>query len=191
MPKKRYLRHTVLLETFQAYLPLNIHLAGLFKTDKMNKKDKKNSEETFTNPIDKDKITETPSILEYAHHVGSALIKPEDRGKIKGRAMSAMVQQTDKQLEQIHEQMQLLAQQAKSIKNKIDLSVKIYEAEMRFEPLVGHTYYLYKKPDSKYLLSMLSPEEWGKSCPHDFIAKATLQADYTWDITDIDENNFD
>jgi hypothetical protein len=46
------------------------------------------------NPIDKDKITETPSTLPYAHHVGSPVIKPIDKGRVKGNAMSAMVEQT-------------------------------------------------------------------------------------------------
>jgi hypothetical protein len=147
--------------------------------------------EEFINPIDSDKVTQTPSSLEYAHHVGSALIKPEDRGKIKGRAMSAMVQQTDKQLRQIHEQIQLLASQAKAIKQKVDISAKIYDAEIRFEPLVGHTYYLFRKQNASYLLSMLSPEEWGDSCPYEFVAKITLLADYTWDIEDVPEDLFE
>ena len=68
---------------------------------------------TDENPIDKDKITETPSTLEYGHHVGSAVIKPEDKGKLKGRSLTAMAHQTDQQLGQIYEQMQLLAEQAK------------------------------------------------------------------------------
>ena len=54
--------------------------------------------DNFENPIDKDKVTENPHSLEYAHHVGSALIKPEDKGKIKGRAISAMEHQTDQQI---------------------------------------------------------------------------------------------
>jgi hypothetical protein len=37
--------------------------------------------EEFQNPIDPDKITENPHSLEYPHHAGSALIKPEDKGK--------------------------------------------------------------------------------------------------------------
>lgn len=68
----------------------------------------------FINPIDPDKITENPHSLEYAHHAGSAIIKPEDQGKIKGRAVSAMEHQTDMQLSQLYEQMQLLASQAKN-----------------------------------------------------------------------------
>ena len=36
-----------------------------------------------SNPIDKDKTSDSPGLLEYAHHVGSALIRPEDKGKLK------------------------------------------------------------------------------------------------------------
>ncbi len=41
------------------------------------------NKEEFINPIDPDKITENPHSLEYGHHAGSALIKPEDQGKLK------------------------------------------------------------------------------------------------------------
>ena len=49
------------------------------------------------NPIDKDKITETPHNLPYAHNVGSAIIFPDDKDRIKSNAMSAMVEQTNLQ----------------------------------------------------------------------------------------------
>jgi hypothetical protein len=84
----------------------------------------------FINPIDPDKITENPHTLEYAHHAGSALIKPEDQGKIKGRALSAMEHQTDMQLGQIYEQMQLLAEQAKKLNDRKSISEFIYMAEI-------------------------------------------------------------
>ena len=76
------------------------------------------AEKEFQNPIDPDKITQNPHSLEYPHHAGSALIQPEDRGKIKGRALSAMEHQTDMQLSQIYEQMQLLAEQQKNYKTE-------------------------------------------------------------------------
>jgi len=75
------------------------------------KQDKK-SKKAFVNPIDPDKIASNPHLLPYAHTVGGAVIKPEDTGKLKGRALSAMNQQTDMQLSQIYEQMQFLAAQA-------------------------------------------------------------------------------
>ena len=139
--------------------------------------------EEFINPIDPDKITENPHSLEYPHHAGSALVRPEDTGKIKGRALSAMEHQTDMQLTQIYEQMQLLAEQAKKLNDRKSISEFIYTAEMRFEPLINHIYQLYQKEDSSYLLSLIGPKEWGRSKnTYTFIATVRLLADHTWDI---------
>ncbi len=55
----------------------------------------------FINPIDKDKVAENPGLLPYPHHIGSSIVKPEDVGKLKLRALSAMQQQTNSQLLQI------------------------------------------------------------------------------------------
>lgn len=139
--------------------------------------------EEFQNPIDPDKITETPHSLEYPHHAGSALVKPEDQGKIKARGLSAMEHQTDMQLGQIYEQMQLLAEQAKKLQDRKSISEFIYTAEMRFEPLINHTYHLYKKENSTYLLSLIGPDQWGRSKKSfEWIATVRLLADHTWDV---------
>jgi hypothetical protein len=141
--------------------------------------------EEFINPIDPDKITETPSTLPYAHHAGSALIKPEDQGKIKGRALSAMEHQTDMQMNQIYEQMKLLSDQANKLQDRKRISEYIYLAEMRFEPLINHVYYLYEKVDGKYLLSLISPIDWGRSkTTFTYVATTRLLADHTWDVLD-------
>lgn len=137
------------------------------------------------NPIDKDKITENPSSLEYPHTRGGQVIKPEDRGKLKGRALSAMEQQTDHQLDQIREQMSLLADQAGKIQKRKEVSEQIYMAEMRFEPLISHTYHLYQRDNGSTVLSMVHPDQWGKSgTPYDFVATVKLLADHTWEIID-------
>lgn len=142
-----------------------------------------NMSEDFINPIDPDKITENPHSLEYPHHAGSALVKPEDKGKIKGRALSAMEHQTDMQLGQIYEQMQLLAEQAKRLNDRKSISEFIYMAEMRFEPLINHVYHLYTKENGDYLLSLIAPNQWGRSKNNfTFIATVRLLADHTWDI---------
>jgi len=134
------------------------------------------------NPIDKDKITETPSTLPYAHHVGSPVIKPIDKGRVKGNAMSAMVEQTNKQMEQIHKQIQLLADQAKDLQKRVEISERIYLADMNFKPLIGHFYYLYQRENQKHFLSMISPEEWGNSLKMEFISEVKLMSDHTWDV---------
>lgn len=141
--------------------------------------------EEFKNPIDPDKITETPSTLEYGHHLGSAVVKPEDQGKLKGRSLSAMEHQTDMQLGQIYEQMQLLAEQAKKLNQRKGISEIIYDAEMRFEPIINHVYHLYEKEDSTFLLSLIAPDQWGRSKKSFlFIATVRLLADHTWDVLD-------
>mgnify|MGYP002641901057 CR=1 FL=1 len=131
----------------------------------------------------KDKITENPGSLPYAHHSGSALIKPEDKGKITGRAVAAMHSQTDMQMSQIYRQMQLLADQAKQIQSRVEVSERIYTASISFEPLINHHYFLYQKEDGTDFMSMIAPEEWGRKKSYSlFVAEVKLLADHTWDI---------
>jgi hypothetical protein len=139
--------------------------------------------EKFINPIDPDKVSENPHSLPYAHTVSGVEIKPIDKGKVKGRAVKAMYKQSDMQLEQIRKQIELLAQQAKGIQDRISISEQIYNAQMNFEPLIGFVYHLYERRDgSEYVLSMVSPEEWGTNPPYRFVATVELLADHTWDV---------
>lgn len=141
-----------------------------------------NEMENFVNPIDKDSITENPSTLPYAHERGGQLIKPLDKGRIKGNALTAMYEQSDMQLDQIKEQIELLAKQAQSIHDRVKISERIYQADMSIKPLVGKTYHLYRRPEGKEILSLVAPEEWGRSSKLEFIASIKLLADHTWEI---------
>jgi hypothetical protein len=139
---------------------------------------KKNS-----NPIDSDKITEIPGTISFPHHVGSAVVKPEDKGKIKGRAMMAMRDQTQREMSQLYEQMQVLVRQAEEIKDRVEVSEKIYCSTINFEPVINHIYYLYEKEDGVNILSMISPEEWGENIPFKkYLARIKLLSDHTWDV---------
>ncbi len=141
----------------------------------------KNDQEEFINPIDKDKVAENPSILPYAHTVGSAVIKPIDKGRVKGLAVSAMYEQTEMQMEQIRKQVDLLYQQAEKIRDRVHISESIYSAEINFKPLIGHIYHLYLRKNGKHVLSMVGPNEWGKSTPYEFKATVKLLSDHTWE----------
>lgn len=145
--------------------------------------EKKDSKKPFINPIDPDKVTGNPHNLPYPHTTGSAVVKPEDQGKLKGRSLNAMEHQTDMQLQQIYEQMNLLAAQAKKLQDRKEISEKIYMAEMRFEPLINHIYHLYTKEDMTHVLSLIAPDQWGKSKNNfEFVATVRLLADHTWEI---------
>lgn len=145
----------------------------------------------FKNPIDKDKTAEDPGLISYPHTVGSIVIKPEDEGKLKSRALSAMREQTNKQLAQIQKQAELLAKQAQELQRRVELSEKIYVADLSFEPFIGHVYHLYKK-EERYRLFMIAPDEWGKSKPEnlEFIGSVKLLSDHTWDVIDSFDADF-
>lgn len=149
-------------------------------------KDTKNEKKEFVNPIDKDKITENPGLLPYAHTVGGSVIKPLDEGRVKGNSLAAMEQQTDMQMAQLYKQMELLAEQAKAIQKRKEVSEMVYMAKVSFEPKIGHSYFLYERESEEWQISMVSPDEWGRSgMPFNaFVAKITLLSDHTWDVTE-------
>lgn len=137
---------------------------------------------------EREKISETPGLIAFPHTVGGAVIRPEDTGKLKGRALSAMREQTGRQMSQLYKQAQLLADQAREIQKRAEVSERIYTSQMSFEPLIGHTYYLYERKDGIDLLSMVSPDEWGKSQPFKkFLAKVKLLSDHTWEVEEQEE----
>ena len=73
-----------------------------------------------------------------------------------------MQQQTESQMDQLKDQMRTLVQQAHDIKDRVEVSERIYTAEMNFEPIIGHTYYFYQKKSGKDVISMVGPERMGK-----------------------------
>ncbi len=140
---------------------------------------------------EKEKITDLPGLIEYAHHAGSAIIKPEDKGRIKGTAVAAMQDQTDRQFRQLYEQMQTLIEQAKYLKKRVEVSERIYQATVPFQPVIGKIYFLYKKKNNTDLLSMISPDEWGASFPYEsFEAEVRLLSDHTWEIVQAQEAEY-
>ena len=140
---------------------------------------------------EKEKITDYPGLIAHAHTVGSAIVKPEDKGRIKGNAIAAMHDQTDRQFRQLFEQMQTLVQQAEYLKKRVAVSERIYQATMGFQPVINHTYYLYRRKDHTDVLSMVSPQEWGRSFPFEaYEAEVRLLADHTWEIIEADGEQF-
>ena len=122
------------------------------------------------------------SVLPYSASVAGALIKPTEEGVIRHKALTAMEEQTNMQLEQIRQQIELLALQAREIQQRKELSFLIYNAKLNFTPVIGQTYFVYEKNDGSHLLSLVSPKEWGGgSGPYKrFVAGVKLLADHTW-----------
>ncbi len=140
-------------------------------------------DDSFINPIDKDKITESPGLIPYPHTIGSPSFAPNKEGSIKKTAIRVMEEQCHMQMDQIKEQIALLAKQADKIKTRMETSKAIYGAEMAFEPLVGETYYLYAREKDIFVLSMVGPSEWGRKVPFKhYVATVKLLSDRTWEV---------
>lgn len=122
------------------------------------------------------------SVLPYSASVAGAVIKPTEEGVIRHKALTAMEEQTNMQLEQIRKQIELLALQAQEIQKRKELSLLIYNAKLNFAPVIGQAYFLYEKQDGSHLLSLISPREWGGGAgPYKrFVAPVKLLADHTW-----------
>lgn len=121
------------------------------------------------------------SVLPYSASVAGAVIKANEEGLIKHKALTAMEEQTNMQLQQIRKQIELLALQAQEIQKRKELSLMIYNAKLLFKPNIGQVYFLYEKQDGSHALSLVSPKEWGGSGPFKkFVAAVKLLADHTW-----------
>lgn len=122
------------------------------------------------------------NILPYAASTSSVAIRPTQESVIKHKALSAMEEQTNMQLQQIRQQIELLAKQAAELQRRKELSLRIYESKLGFKPQIGHTYHLYQRKDDSFLLSMVAPAEWGGGAGpfKAFISSVKLLADHTW-----------
>lgn len=122
------------------------------------------------------------SFAPYPLSVSSPEIKPEDKRLIKGNAHEAMQHQANQQIAMLRKQAELILQQVRDIEERVEISKRIYEADIRFTPDVGQTYHLYRK-NGKNVVTMVSPDEWGAAMPYDeYIASMKLLADKSWDI---------
>lgn len=121
------------------------------------------------------------SVLPYSASVAGAVVKPNEEGVIRHKALTAMEEQTNMQLEQIRKQIELLALQAQEIHKRKELSMLIYNAKLSFKPDIGQIYYLYEKQDGNHTISLISPKDWGAGMPYKkFVATVQLLADHTW-----------
>ena len=71
-----------------------------------------------------------------------------------------------------------IAKQYEDLLKEISINERLYKCKHNFEPVVGNTYYLYKKQNQEEFLSIISPSEWGNK--FELIGKFQLQTDGRW-----------
>ncbi|MCW9025370.1 MAG: DUF2452 domain-containing protein [Gammaproteobacteria bacterium] len=72
------------------------------------------------------------------------------------------------------------------ISRELFTSLFVLHSKFQFKPVVGKSYWLYRRSNS-FQLSMISPTEWGENNFGQIIGECILQKDITWTLT-LDEN---
>nr|XP_008527959.1 PREDICTED: uncharacterized protein C1orf50 homolog isoform X1 [Equus przewalskii] len=80
----------------------------------------------------------------------------------------------------IAEQIQYLQEQARKVLEDARRDADLHHVACNIIKKPGNIYYLYKRESGQQYFSIISPKEWGTSCPHDFLGAYKLQHDLSW-----------
>lgn len=80
-------------------------------------------------------------------------------------------------LDVIARQIRTLQEEAKDIIGRAERDMELHRIKCNFEKKPGMALYLYKKKNGDKHFSILSPQEWGASLPHEFLGGFRLAAD--------------
>merc|ERR1711976_904867 len=134
---------------------------------------------------------DTVNLVERDHCPGGfQLVNPAESGKRNQFdlvELAGQIQTADQftratagsKLSVIAEQVRFLQEQAKKVLEDAAINKELHHIACNFKKIPGKTYYVYKKPDGRKYMSMISPLEWGASCPP-FDSAWKLEADMTW-----------
>lgn len=59
-------------------------------------------------------------------------------------------------------------------------SLFVLQSEFKFSPVPGQAYWLYRRGEEAWMLSLISPDEWGERLPGRYIGRCLLLPDRTW-----------
>ncbi|XP_063173565.1 uncharacterized protein C1orf50 homolog [Candoia aspera] len=84
----------------------------------------------------------------------------------------------------IADQIRYLQEQARKVLEDAKRDADLHHVACNFVKKPGNIYYLYRRENGQQYFSMLSPKEWGASCPSEFLAAYKLQHDLSWTPSD-------
>ncbi|XP_072308118.1 uncharacterized protein C1orf50 homolog [Eucyclogobius newberryi] len=80
----------------------------------------------------------------------------------------------------IADQIRYLQEQARKVLEEAKRDADLHHAACNLVKKPGNMYYLYERPSGQKYFSIISPKEWGPSCPHSYIGGFKLQHDMSW-----------
>ena len=109
-------------------------------------------------------------LKEYPTELGSQNFSPDNIQLFKLEKTSKLKHHFSSKFEEIQKEYQKLIKE-------ISVNERLYLAKHNFEPIPGHSYFLYQKETEEFI-SMISPEEWGNR--YQYIGKFQFLSDGRW-----------
>jgi len=116
----------------------------------------------------------------YAVHKTSSSTDLLELAREIQKADSFVQATTCNKLKVIADQMMFLKQQAESVLLEAKRDDHLHHVACNFQKVPGKIYHLYKRSSGQQFFSIISPEEWGASLPHEHIGSYRLEHDMSW-----------
>lgn len=110
-----------------------------------------------------------------------------DLAKQIGKADQMLNVSANSKLKVIVEQIRALQEEARTVLEDTRRDQELHRAQCNFKRIPGRTYHLYAKPDGARYFSMLSPDDWRGSPPHEYLGAYRLENDMSWTPADRDQ----
>ena len=110
------------------------------------------------------------NIKSYPTNLGAPTFDLPNVGLIKTESAKKMIDVFEQEKHEIINKIKKLHQEYSD-------SIMVWESKISFDPIVGHSYYLYNF-NGVNVLSLISPEQWNKK--NSFIGEFILNSDKKW-----------
>lgn len=121
-----------------------------------------------------DRVADSPMTTPYGTNVSApAFTVPDVQGYKKAQAAEAS--------HRFHQRYAELETAMQELMTQAQYNDRLINANIAFKPIIGRIYYLYNKKEKDFI-SMISPEEWGKTymANQKFVGAYKILADNVW-----------
>ncbi|KAI7795032.1 uncharacterized protein C1orf50 homolog [Triplophysa rosa] len=149
-------------------------------------------DETVSLPHQTNKTTTVTLVETSSNPSGVVLVSPYQTNRVGDPmdlvTLAQQVQKGDEfiranacnKLTVIADQIRYLQEQARKVLEDAKKDAELHHAACNVVKKPGNMYYLYMRESGQRYFSILSPKEWGSSCPHKFLSAYKLQYDMSW-----------
>ena len=122
---------------------------------------------------------------EYPLSTLSPPIKPTDMTQVKQQSIAVTNHYVKKEYARLQEQADVIMRQFHDLDRRVKITEVIMQARMRIKPVIGQSYWLYRKRDNTYVVSLIGKDNWASGCPHEFVAEVHQLGDSTWEVIQV------